>query len=53
LQGVNDSVEQALALAKLLYKFNVAGHVNLIPYNTVDEVGSTSNIPTCRTVIYD
>jgi len=37
LKGVNDSVEQALALAKLLYKFNVAGHVNLIPYNTVDE----------------
>ena len=37
LAGVNDSEEQAEALAKLLYTKKLASHVNLIPYNAVDE----------------
>ena len=37
LAGVNDSEEQAEVLAKLLYTKKLASHVNLIPYNAVDE----------------
>lgn len=37
LAGVNDAPEQAEALAKLLYTKRLASHVNLIPYNPVDE----------------
>lgn len=37
LSGVNDLPEHAEELAKLLYKHNLASHVNLIPYNPVDE----------------
>lgn len=37
LAGVNDSPEQARALGKLLYTKRLASHVNLIPYNPVDD----------------
>ena len=37
LAGVNDSPEQAEALGRLLYTKRLASHVNLIPYNPVDE----------------
>lgn len=40
LKGVNDSVEQAHELAKLLRGINC--YVNLIPYNAVDEHGFKS-----------
>jgi hypothetical protein len=45
LAGVNDSPAQATALAKLLRKFHVASHVNLIPWNPVDEVSPPSLPP--------
>jgi 23S rRNA (adenine2503-C2)-methyltransferase len=38
LKGVNDKVEHAKELAKLLRGLNC--HVNLIPFNTVDEFDS-------------
>lgn len=37
LAGVNDSPEQAEQLARLLYTKKLASHVNLIPYNAVDD----------------
>ena len=37
LAGVNDAPEQAEALARTLYTKKLASHVNLIPYNPVDE----------------
>ena len=37
LGGVNDSVEDAKELGRLLYARNLASHVNLIPYNPVDD----------------
>ena len=37
LAGVNDSPEHAEALARLLYTKKLASHVNLIPYNAVDD----------------
>ena len=37
LAGVNDSPEHAKALARLLYTKKLASHVNLIPYNAVDD----------------
>jgi 23S rRNA (adenine2503-C2)-methyltransferase len=37
LAGVNDSPEHAEALARVLYTKKLASHVNLIPYNTVDD----------------
>ena len=36
-KGVNDSPEQAEALGRLLYTKRLASHVNLIPYNPVDD----------------
>ena len=37
LAGVNDSIAQAEELGRLLYKNKLASHVNIIPYNPVDE----------------
>ena len=37
LAGVNDSPRHAEALARLLYTKKLASHVNLIPYNAVDD----------------
>ena len=37
LGGVNDRPEHAKELGRLLYARNLASHVNLIPYNPVDE----------------
>ena len=37
LGGVNDQPEHAKELGRLLYARNLASHVNLIPYNPVDE----------------
>ena len=37
LAGVNDQKEHAKELASVLYKKNLASHVNLIPYNPVDD----------------
>lgn len=37
LAGVNDSPEQAEELARVLYTKRLASHVNLIPYNPVDD----------------
>lgn len=39
LDDVNDHVEEALQLAKLLYNKRHLAYVNLIPYNPVDEHG--------------
>ena len=37
LAGVNDQKEHAKELASVLFKKNLASHVNLIPYNPVDD----------------
>ena len=37
LAGVNDSIQQAEELGRLLYKNKLASHVNIIPYNPVDD----------------
>ncbi|OUS42824.1 radical SAM domain-containing protein-like protein [Ostreococcus tauri] len=37
LGGVNDQPEHAKELGRLLYARNLASHVNLIPYNPVDD----------------
>ena len=37
LAGVNDQKEHAKELANVLFKKNLASHVNLIPYNPVDD----------------
>ena len=37
LAGVNDQKEHAKELAQVLFKKNLASHVNLIPYNPVDD----------------
>jgi|MDSW01.1.fsa_nt_gb 23S rRNA (adenine2503-C2)-methyltransferase len=37
LAGVNDSPDQAIKLAELLYESRLASHVNLIPYNPVHD----------------
>lgn len=47
LAGVNDSVEQALALAKVLH--GIMCHVNLIPYNEV--AGKAYRKPSKETII--
>ena len=36
LRGVNDAPEHASELARVLKRFGLASHVNLIPYNPVD-----------------
>lgn len=37
LGGINDQPEHAKELGRLLYARNLASHVNLIPYNPVDD----------------
>jgi len=39
LAGVNDSPKQAQQLAALLKRFDLRAHVNVIPYNPVDDSG--------------
>ena len=39
LAGVNDTIDQAKKLAKLISKLNC--HVNLIPYNPINEISDT------------
>ena len=34
---MNDSIQQAQELGRLLYKNKLASHVNIIPYNPVDD----------------
>ena len=40
LAGVNDGAAQAEELAALLRKYDLRSHVNLIPWNPVDESGA-------------
>ena len=51
LKGVNDSLEHAKQLAKLLKGYNA--YVNLIPYNSVDEKGFKSVSHEEAMVFYD
>ena len=51
LKGVNDSLEHAKQLAKLLKAYNA--YVNLIPYNSVDEKGFKSVSHEEAMVFYD
>eukprot|EP00951_Prasinocladus_malaysianus_P049093 scaffold665790_cov57-Prasinocladus_malaysianus.AAC.1 len=37
LANINDSLDEARALGRLIKAYNLAAHVNLIPWNPVDE----------------
>lgn len=42
LAGVNDGTEHAAELAALLRRYDLRGHVNLIPWNPVEEASDFS-----------